>query len=94
MKTRFVLLSLLMSVCLPALSQSVDEIRESKDYISGEGYGRTLREADNDALKSLISKISVSVQSDFSSVEEEVVTSDGVPSSRPIPRPRCRTPSA
>lgn len=78
MKTKFVLLSLLMSVCLPALSQSVDEIRESKDYISGEGYGRTLREADNDALKSLISKISVSVQSDFSSVEEEVVTSDGV----------------
>ena len=78
MKTKFVLLSLLVSVCLPALSQSVDEIRDSKDYISGEGYGRSLREADNDALKSLISKISVSVQSDFSSVEEEVVTSDGV----------------
>ena len=78
MKTKFVLLSLLVSVCLPALSQSVDEIRESSDYISGEGFGRSLREADNDALKSLISKISVSVQSDFSSVEEEVVTSDGV----------------
>lgn len=78
MKTKFVLLSLLVSVCLPALSQSVDEIRESSDYISGEGFGRSLREADNDALKSLISKISISVQSDFSSVEEEVVTSDGV----------------
>ena len=71
-------MSLLVSVCLPALSQSIDEIRESSDYISGEGFGRSLREADNDALKSLISKISVSVQSDFSSVEEEVVTSDGI----------------
>lgn len=78
MKTKIVILSLLLAVSLPAMSQSIDEIRESSDYISGEGFGRSLREADNDALKSLISKISVSVQSDFSSVEEEVVTSDGV----------------
>ena len=65
---------------LPAVawSQSIDEIRESSDYIYDEGFGRTLREADNDALKSLISKISVSVQSDFSSVEEEVVSSEGI----------------
>ena len=71
---------IILSLLIPAITvaQSVDEIRESRDYISGEGYGRSLREADNDALKSLISKISVSVQSDFSSVEEEVVTSDGV----------------
>ena len=72
------LILLLLSVSAFALSQSIDEIRESSDYISGEGFGRTLREADNDALKSLISKISVSVHSDFSSVEEEVVSSDGV----------------
>lgn len=78
MKTKFVLFSLLIAITMPALSQSIDEIRESKDYICGEGFGRSLREADNDALKSLISKISVSVQSDFSSVEEEVVSSDGV----------------
>lgn len=78
MKNRIVLLTLLLAVTVPVLSQSIDEIRESSDYISGEGFGRSLREADNDALKSLISKISVSVQSDFSSVEEEVVTSDGI----------------
>lgn len=72
------LVLLLLSLPVFAFSQSVDEIRESRDYISGEGYGRTLREADNDALKTLISKISVSVQSDFSSVEEEVVSSDGI----------------
>ena len=78
MKTKVVLLSLLLAISVPVLSQSVDEIRESSDYIFGEGFGRSLREADNDALKSLISKISISVQSDFSSVEEEVVSSDGV----------------
>ena len=71
-------IGLLLLMPAVALSQSIDEIRESRDYISGEGFGRTLREADNDALKSLISKISVSVQSDFSSVEEEVVSSEGI----------------
>lgn len=59
-------------------AQSVDEIKESGDYLFGEGFGRSLREADNDALKSLVSKISVSVESDFSSVEEEVATTDGI----------------
>lgn len=78
MKLKFVLFTLSLAATLPVLSQSVEEIRESSDYISGEGFGRSLREADNDALKSLISKISISVHSDFSSVEEEVVTSDGV----------------
>lgn len=72
----------LLALVLPAtaLAQSVDEIRESPDYISGEGFGRSLREADNDALKSLISKISVSVESDFSSVEEEVASDEGLDS--------------
>ena len=55
-------------------AQSVDDIKESPDYLYGEGTGRTLRAADNDALQSLISKISVSVESDFSQVEEEIVT--------------------
>lgn len=72
----------LLSVMLPMtmVAQSVDEIRESPEYISGEGFGRSLREADNDALKSLISKISVSVESDFSSVEEEVASDEGLDS--------------
>lgn len=78
MKLKFVLFTLSLAVAMPMLAQSVEEIRESSDYIFGEGFGRSLREADNDALRSLISKISISVQSDFSSVEEEVVSSDGV----------------
>ncbi len=72
----FILLAFFQTTAVVA--QTVDEIRNSPNYISGEGFGRSLREADNDALKSLISKISVSVQSEFSSVEEEVVTSDGI----------------
>ena len=75
---KLIIIPLSLILTIPVLGQSVDEIRNSPDYISGEGFGRSLREADNDALKSLISKISVSVQSEFSSVEEEVVSSDGV----------------
>lgn len=80
MKRHNIIFFLALVLPATALAQSVDEIRESPDYISGEGFGRSLREADNDALKSLISKISVSVESDFSSVEEEVASDEGVDS--------------
>lgn len=80
MKRHNIIFFLALVLPATALAQSVDEIRESPDYISGEGFGRSLREADNDALKSLISKISVSVESDFSSVEEEVASDEGLDS--------------
>lgn len=69
------LIPIILAVLLPGITvaQSVDEVRNNPDYLYGEGFGRSLREADNDALQNLISKISVSVESDFSSVEEEVV---------------------
>ena len=78
MNRKICLFLLCLTLSATGYSQSIDEIRESNEYISGEGFGRTLREADNDALKTLISKISVSVESDFSSVEEEVVSQDGI----------------
>lgn len=78
MNRKICLILLCLTLSATGYSQSIDEIRESNEYISGEGFGRTLREADNDALKTLISKISVSVESDFSSVEEEVVSQDGI----------------
>ena len=78
MNRKIYLILLCLTLSVTGYSQSIDEIRESNEYISGEGFGRTLREADNDALKTLISKISVSVESDFSSVEEEVVSQDGI----------------
>ncbi len=52
-------------------SQSVDQIKEDKNYLFGEGWGQTLKQADDAALQDLVSKISVNVKSSFSSTEEE-----------------------
>lgn len=59
-------------VCRLGIAQSIDEIRQKTDeYMYGEGWGETLKIADNAALASLISKISVTVRNDFTSVEIE-----------------------
>ncbi|MCK5678440.1 MAG: LPP20 family lipoprotein [Flavobacteriaceae bacterium] len=51
---------------LPIHSQSVDEIKNSpKKFIWGQGSGITLNEADNNALRFLISQISTHVESNF-----------------------------
>jgi hypothetical protein len=57
---------------LLGLSQTVSEIKSDDSYLWGEGWGNTLKQADDAALQDLISKISVSVKSTFSSTEEEV----------------------
>lgn len=62
---------ILLTICITALSQSVSEIKADKDYLSGEGWGNTLKQADDAALQDLISKISVNVRSSFTSAEEE-----------------------
>ena len=53
------LIPIILAVLLPGITvaQSVDEVRNNPDYLYGEGFGRSLREADNDALQNLISKI-------------------------------------
>lgn len=84
MKFRFSILALSLTSALAVSAQSVTEIRNSSDYIYGEGFGRTLRAADNDALQNLISKISVSVESDFSSIEEEVNSADGLDATQAV----------
>ena len=53
-------------------AQSVEEIKASDDYLCGEGWGESLKAADNAALQDLITKISVSVESIFEGVEEEI----------------------
>lgn len=78
-------LLLLFSVCIGALcaqTPTVDEIKQSNDYLWGEGHGKTNKEADNRALKDLISKISVSVEAQFQNIEEEVYSEDGELDSR------------
>ena len=54
------------------VAQSVDAIKGNEDYLSGEGWGESLKAADNAALQDLISKISVSVESKYEGIEEEV----------------------
>lgn len=64
-----------------AWAQSANEIKNSKEYLSGEGTGETLKEADNAALNDLLSKISVNVKGSFSTVESEVVSNGKVDAS-------------
>lgn len=53
-------------------AQSVSQIKADESYIYGEGWGSSLKQADNAALQDLTSKISVSVNSaDFLEVKNE-----------------------
>ncbi len=62
-------------------AQSTDEIRaNSEEYLSGEGWGESLKAADNAALQDLISKISISVESQFENIEEEMSDQNSVDS--------------
>ncbi len=78
-------------LCLFSLSsvvcaQSVEDIKASDEYLTGEGWGESLKAADNAALQALISKISVSVESQFENIEEEITDQVSVDS-----RSACRS---
>ncbi len=55
----FVLFAL---VALTASAQTWEQVRDSEDYIYGEGWGSTVMEADKQALANLIGKIATNVQ--------------------------------
>lgn len=60
----------MLSVIAPA--QTVEQIKADRNtYLWGEGTGPTLKSADQDALNSLISQISVHVESQFTVLKEE-----------------------
>lgn len=58
----------LLSLSLQA--QTVEEIQQSDEYLWGTGNAPTLRQADNEALASLISQISTNVSAQFEQVTE------------------------
>lgn len=60
-----------------ASAQNWERIREDDRYIWGEGWGRTVEEADRDALASLSSKISIAVSSRYGELEEQWDTPSG-----------------
>ena len=78
-RVHYALLILFLSL-QTIVAQNTDEIRRSDEYLSGEGWGESLKSADNAALQDLISKISVSVESQFENIEEEMNDQSGVDS--------------
>lgn len=72
-------LYLFIIICLyafPSFAQSWESVKASRDYLWGEGWGNSIAEADQQALRDLISKISVHVSGDFK-IEEEETTTNG-----------------
>ena len=69
---------LLLPYFLPCVAQTWEEVQaDSQTYLYGEGRGETIDEADQQALASLISKISVVVSSNYEMLEGESQTSQG-----------------
>ena len=63
---------LLLSLCTIAFSQTWEDVQNAPQYyLTGEGWGETIDEADQQALASLISKLSVVVSSNFEMLEGE-----------------------
>lgn len=62
--------------CSCSVAQSWEQLRKDPLYLTGEGYGGTVEEADKHALSNLISQISVQVKSDMTLTEDEVMQGD------------------
>lgn len=54
-------LSVLLLLTLGVSAQTWEMVRDSEDYIYGEGYGKTIAEAEKNALANLIGKIATNV---------------------------------
>ena len=63
--------------CLALNAQSINEIKESDDYLYGEGWSEDFKTADREALADLSSKISLEIQSDFENITEEIKDASG-----------------
>lgn len=71
---------MLLMLPLCALAQGsaqAEAIKADPNYLWGQGYGASVKEADQGALSDLMSKISVQVESDFVIDEREVNTNQG-----------------
>jgi hypothetical protein len=65
----------------PAFAQSWETVKNSREYLCGEGWGTTVAEADKQALNDLISKVSLQVSGKISHSETETATNSGVEAS-------------
>lgn len=71
MKTLVIITALLSSV-FPLSAQSWEQVKNSREYLYGEGSGATVAEADKQALNDLISKISLQISSATTQNESEI----------------------
>ncbi|MDE5571290.1 MAG: hypothetical protein K2I86_04465, partial [Prevotella sp.] len=55
------LMGLLLLLSMSASAQTWEQVRDSEEYIYGEGWGSTVAEAERQALANLISKIATNV---------------------------------
>lgn len=79
MVRKYLWLWLILCWCQLALAQDWSQIQSQKGvYLSGEGRGATLEEADHAALADLISQISLAVSHEFVQDEYENASSDGL----------------
>lgn len=74
---KYALFFLYYICALGAYAQSWESIKTDPQYLSGEGWGASLAEADQAALSALVSSISVVVSSEFVLTEEENSTQAG-----------------
>lgn len=63
---KFILVSIISILSVNMFSQKLDEIKSDSRYIWGESTAETLEDADNFAIKDLVSQISTKVESSFS----------------------------
>lgn len=65
---------IILFLTFPAFAQSWESVKKDPSFLYGEGFGVTVAEADQLALKDLISKISVQVTSNTTTEMSETVT--------------------
>lgn len=78
MKRSVFLISIILLLSSTVCAQTVEEIQQSDEYLWGTGNAPTLKQADNDALASLVSQISTSVSSRFEKLTESCDNGDKI----------------
>ena len=65
MKKNITLICFLFTIILARAQQTINDIKKSSRYYWGEGTGKNLTQADKNALRDLITQISVNIQTQF-----------------------------
>ena len=81
MKRLLLLIVLVLTACPRGRSQDWSDVTSDRRNIWAEGWGASVEEADRQALSALVSRITVTVSSDFRQVERQIAGTRGSGSS-------------